>query len=83
MSEMELDPGLLQDFIIEATELLEEYTSSLTAFEQDPQDIDTINLVFRAAHTLKGSSAFFGLTHIPMWSTVKQKDITRPLAFLF
>ena len=64
MSEMELDPGLLQDFITEATELLEEYTASLTSFEQDPQNIDTINPVFRAAHTLKGSSAFFGLTHI-------------------
>ncbi len=64
MSEMELDPGLLQDFITEATELLEEYTASLTAFEQDPKDIETINPVFRAAHTLKGSSAFFGLNHI-------------------
>lgn len=64
MSDMELDPGLLQDFITEASELLEEYTSSLTAFEADPQDIETINPVFRAAHTLKGSSAFFGLNHI-------------------
>ncbi|MDR1045882.1 MAG: chemotaxis protein CheA [Candidatus Adiutrix sp.] len=64
MSEMELDPGLLQDFITEAAELLEEYTASLTAFEEDPKVIETINPVFRAAHTLKGSSAFFGLTHI-------------------
>ncbi len=64
MSEMELDPGLLQDFITEATELLEAYTSSLTAFEADPKDLETINPVFRAAHTLKGSSAFFGLNHI-------------------
>ncbi|MGL4209499.1 MAG: chemotaxis protein CheA [Candidatus Adiutrix sp.] len=64
MPEMELDPGLLQDFITEATELLEEYTASLTAFEENPQDIETINPVFRAAHTLKGSSAFFGLGHI-------------------
>ncbi len=64
MSDMELDPGLLQDFITEATELLEEYTTSLTAFEEDPADLETINPVFRAAHTLKGSSAFFGLNHI-------------------
>ena len=64
MSEMEMDPELLQDFITEATELLDEYTASLSAFEEDPKDIETINPVFRAAHTLKGSSAFFGLTHI-------------------
>ncbi|MDR3205277.1 MAG: chemotaxis protein CheA [Deltaproteobacteria bacterium] len=64
MSEMELDEGLLQDFITESKELMEEYTSSLSAFESDPKNLDTINPVFRAAHTLKGSSAFFGLNHI-------------------
>ncbi|MDR2443562.1 MAG: chemotaxis protein CheA [Deltaproteobacteria bacterium] len=64
MSEMELDAGLLQDFITESKELMDEYTSSLSAFESDPTDLDTINPVFRAAHTLKGSSAFFGLNHI-------------------
>ena len=68
MSEMELDPGLLQDFITESAELLEAYTASLSAFESDPSDIETINPVFRAAHTLKGSSAFFGLIHIKDFS---------------
>ncbi len=71
MADMELDPGLLQDFITEGTELLEEYTASLTSFEEDPKDIETISPVFRAAHTLKGSSAFFGLNHI--------KDFTHKL----
>ncbi|MDR1298515.1 MAG: chemotaxis protein CheA [Deltaproteobacteria bacterium] len=64
MSEMELDEGLLQDFITESKELMEEYTSALSSFEADPTNLDTINPVFRAAHTLKGSSAFFGLNHI-------------------
>ncbi|MDR2349752.1 MAG: chemotaxis protein CheA [Deltaproteobacteria bacterium] len=64
MSESELDEGLLQDFITESKELLEEFTSSLSAFESDPTNLETINPVFRAAHTLKGSSAFFGLNHI-------------------
>ncbi|MCL2029787.1 MAG: chemotaxis protein CheA [Deltaproteobacteria bacterium] len=68
MPEMELDPGLLQDFITESAELLEDYTSSLTAFEADPTNIEVINPVFRAAHTLKGSSAFFGLNHIKDFS---------------
>ncbi|MDR2353020.1 MAG: chemotaxis protein CheA [Deltaproteobacteria bacterium] len=64
MSESELDEGLLQDFITESKELLEEFTASLSAFETNPSDLETINPVFRAAHTLKGSSAFFGLNHI-------------------
>ncbi|MDR2725745.1 MAG: Hpt domain-containing protein, partial [Candidatus Adiutrix sp.] len=68
MSEMELDPGLLQDFITESAELLEAYTSSLTAFESDSTNLDIINPVFRAAHTLKGSSAFFGLNRIKDFS---------------
>ncbi|MDR1577180.1 MAG: chemotaxis protein CheA [Deltaproteobacteria bacterium] len=64
MSDMELDANLLQDFITESKELLEDYSSSMSAFEVDPKNLDTINPVFRAAHTLKGSSAFFGLNHI-------------------
>jgi two-component system chemotaxis sensor kinase CheA len=64
MSDLELDANLLQDFITESKELLEDYTSSMSAFEADPHNLDTINPVFRAAHTLKGSSAFFGLNHI-------------------
>ncbi|MDR1314550.1 MAG: chemotaxis protein CheA [Deltaproteobacteria bacterium] len=64
MPESELDEGLLQEFITESKELLEEFTSSLSAFEADPGNLEHINPVFRAAHTLKGSSAFFGLNHI-------------------
>ncbi|MDR3154849.1 MAG: chemotaxis protein CheA [Deltaproteobacteria bacterium] len=64
MPETELDEGLLQEFITESKELLEEFTSSLSAFEGDPGNLEHINPVFRAAHTLKGSSAFFGLNHI-------------------
>ncbi|MDR1035164.1 MAG: chemotaxis protein CheA [Deltaproteobacteria bacterium] len=64
MPESELDDGLLQEFITESKELLEEFTSSLSAFEADTGNLEHINPVFRAAHTLKGSSAFFGLNHI-------------------
>ncbi|MDR1081678.1 MAG: chemotaxis protein CheA [Deltaproteobacteria bacterium] len=64
MPETELDEGLLQEFITESKELLEEFTSSLSAFEAEPGNLEHINPVFRAAHTLKGSSAFFGLNHI-------------------
>ncbi len=68
MEGMELDPELLKDFIVESADLLDAYTSSLTAFEAEPTNIEIINPVFRAAHTLKGSSAFFGLNHIKDFS---------------
>jgi two-component system chemotaxis sensor kinase CheA len=64
MSEIELDPELLSDFIVESRELLDEYSSNLIDLEQNPEDVDTVGAIFRAAHTLKGSSAFFNLVHI-------------------
>ncbi|MEW5721614.1 MAG: chemotaxis protein CheA [Thermodesulfobacteriota bacterium] len=64
MSEIELDPELLADFIVESRELLEEFSANVIELENKPHDQGTIGAIFRAAHTLKGSSAFFNLTHI-------------------
>ena len=64
MAEIELDPELLADFIIESKELLEDYSVKVMELESTPDDPDVISAIFRAAHTLKGSSAFFNLTHI-------------------
>ena len=64
MSEIELDPELLSDFIVESKELLDDYISNTIELESKPEDPDAIGAIFRAAHTLKGSSAFFNLIHI-------------------
>ncbi|WP_417066794.1 chemotaxis protein CheW [Niveibacterium terrae] len=60
---MELDESL-QLFIVEARELLEQMENALLRVEQMPDDSDTINAIFRAAHTIKGSAGLFGLDHI-------------------
>ncbi len=44
----------------EAAELLEELEEALLELESSPDDSDLINRVFRAMHTIKGSSAMFG-----------------------
>ena len=64
MSEIELDQELLADFVVESRELLDDYSANVMAMEEEPESSDKIGAVFRAAHTLKGSSAFFGLVHI-------------------
>ena len=64
MSEIELDPELLSDFIVESKELLDDLTSSIIQLEDNPTDDAAIAAIFRAAHTLKGSSAFFNLVHV-------------------
>lgn len=48
----------------EATELLAELETSLLELEEQPEDMDLINRVFRAMHTIKGSGAMFGFDDI-------------------
>lgn len=55
---MAMTPLLLQ-FIAEGHELLEKSGAGILALEKNPGDSRTINEVFRALHTLKGSSGLF------------------------
>lgn len=48
----------------EASELLAELETSLLELEEQPEDNDLINRVFRAMHTIKGSGAMFGFDDI-------------------
>ena len=45
-----------QTFIAESRELLRDMESALLQLEKAPQDAELINAIFRAAHTIKGSS---------------------------
>lgn len=47
-------------FIEEATDLIDGLEKSLLALEENPEDIDMIQQVFRVMHTLKGNSSMFG-----------------------
>lgn len=50
---------LLEQFLIEGRELVEQAASDLVALERDPTDPARLDTVFRAVHTLKGSVALF------------------------
>jgi two-component system chemotaxis sensor kinase CheA len=52
---------LLQQFIPEARDLLEQAGSGLLALERDPQAAAPMNELFRALHTLKGTSGLFAI----------------------
>jgi two-component system chemotaxis sensor kinase CheA len=49
---------LLPVFLMESTELLTEIDSQLTALKQAPHNIDTLNIMFRNFHTIKGGAGF-------------------------
>ncbi len=53
-------------FFAEAQEHLQALNDGLLALEQNPDDQDAINLVFRAAHTIKGMAATMGFNTTTM-----------------
>ena len=63
---MGFDPNddILQDFLIEAGELLEQLGEQLVGLEQQPRDSALLNAVFRGFHTIKGGASFLNLTHL-------------------
>ncbi len=56
--------AVLGAFCEEANELLEEIEPVFVELEGSPQNIKLVNHIFRAFHTIKGNSAYFGLTRI-------------------
>ena len=49
---------LLEDFLVEAFEMIEEMDQDLVELENNPDDLDLLNKIFRVAHTIKGSGSF-------------------------
>ncbi|MBN2078150.1 MAG: chemotaxis protein CheW [Spirochaetes bacterium] len=57
--------GEYQDiFLEEADEQLQELNQNLLELEKNPENIEIINNIFRAAHSLKSSAAFVGLNEL-------------------
>lgn len=59
-----LDNPLLGQFIPEARELLEQAGRSLLTLERAPGDVAAMNSLFRAVHTLKGTSGLFDIPEV-------------------
>lgn len=66
---MNLDQAL-QTFFAESRELLEDMEKALLVVEQTEQKDEMVNAIFRAAHTIKGSSGLFGLDNIVAFTHV-------------
>ncbi len=64
MSEMNQDAGLLQEYLTECDELIQRLDQDLVALETAPEDKTLLNRIFRAVHTIKGTSGFMGFSQI-------------------
>lgn len=60
----ETDLSLISEFVTECSELIEAAEGALLDLEDHPDDDELVNTVFRAYHTIKGTSAFMGLKPI-------------------
>jgi len=73
---MNKDPAL-DTFLAESNELLGDMEATLLRCEQGAGDADAINQLFRAAHTIKGSSGLFGLDAIVAFTHVVESVLDR------
>lgn len=57
-----MDEEILQDFLVEASELVDQLNEQLVDLEHSPADAELLNAVFRGFHTIKGGAGFLGIT---------------------
>lgn len=55
---------LLDSFIVETREILDNLDQDLIILESKPQDLELLNSIFRSFHTIKGTSSFMGFEQI-------------------
>ena len=55
---------MLPDFIVEAVEHLEEMENSLLQLEQDQENGEILNEIFRSIHSIKGAAQYIGLERV-------------------
>ena len=60
----EQDEEILQDFLIEAGEILEALSEQLVELENNPDNSDLLNAIFRGFHTVKGGAGFLSLNEL-------------------
>ncbi len=69
---------IIDDFLVEADELIDSLDGNLVKLESSPDDLDLLNEIFRAAHTVKGTSSFLGFEQVTTL-THRMEDILNKL----
>ena len=59
-NEFSQDEALVKEFLVESEELLQRMDQDMVALESTPKDAELLNRIFRALHTIKGTSGFLG-----------------------
>ncbi|MCA8943776.1 MAG: chemotaxis protein CheA, partial [Planctomycetes bacterium] len=73
----ETDEELLGEFVNECGDALQGAEGALLELEQDPEQSEALNTVFRAFHTVKGTSAFLGLSKMSEFAHQAENLLSR------
>lgn len=57
----DFEQELLEDFLLESQEIIEDLDSQLVALEKEPTDKELLNSIFRGFHTIKGGAGFLDI----------------------
>ena len=69
---------LLTEFFSEAVDHLTQIEAALLALDQNPEDPEALNAIFRSFHTIKGNAGFLGL--VPMQTLAHEVESLLDLA---
>jgi len=58
---IDFNDEILQDFLVEAGEIIELLDGQLVELESNPYDVELLNAIFRGFHTVKGGAGFLGI----------------------
>lgn len=61
---IDVNDEIVQDFLVEAGEILEKLSVQLVELEKSPTDSQLLNAIFRSFHTIKGGASFLNLVEI-------------------
>lgn len=75
----DFDASLMQDFLTESTELIEQLDADLVKLESadESEQADLLNASFRALHTIKGAASFLGLETVIRFAHVAEDALNR------
>lgn len=77
MSGVESDNSLIQDFLTEASELVESLDAGLVQLESEPGSRELLDQIFRALHTIKGAASFLNLPAVTGFSHAAEDALNR------
>ena len=67
----------MQEFLTEAGELIEQLDADLLRLESEPANVELLNGIFRALHTIKGAAGFLNLPNVTAFAHVAEDALNK------